>query len=132
MIDTLIGVLVGGIITTASTLLVQSRTARMAARSEIYIGLISRARVQPAEGGSSQSALDAVHDIRRRAVLLRRDEAHAAIAAEKILAEVHAIIADERATGHPKTAEYKSLLQQYNEQINDLERLISRRLRWPS
>lgn len=132
MIDTLLGVLVGGLITTVSSLIIQSRSARTIARSEIYVELLERARIGPTTGVSSQVAVQAISSLRRRAVLLGRSEASAAVKAEQLLIRAQQILADERSTGHPHATEYTSILGEYDEQLDALERIISRRLRWPT
>lgn len=132
MIDSLVGVLVGGLITTASALIVQSRSARTIARSEIYIDLIGRARLEHSSGASSQEALQAISSLRRRALLLSRSEIGAAVEAEKLLRRAQQILADEHRTGQPRATEYMPILKDYDEQLNVLERVISRRLRWPT
>lgn len=132
MIGTLIGVVIGGLLTTVSTLLLQSRASRTIARSEIYIDLISHARAQPTGSASSHLPMEEVLSIRRRAVLLGHAEAKAAVKAEQLLTEAQRLIEEERHTGKPKTTEYRITLAEYNDQINELERLVSRRLRWPA
>jgi hypothetical protein len=132
MIGSLVGVLVGGLITTASTLIVQRRSARTAARSDIYIDLINRARFEHASDANSPAALQAIRNLRRRAVLLSRSEVNAALEAERFLTSAQKILADEHRTGDPRAAEYMPILKDYDKQLNILEQIISRRLRWPT
>lgn len=131
MIDSLVGVLVGGLITTASALIVQSRSARTIARSEIYIDLIGRARLERAGDATSQATLQAINNLRRRAVLLSRPEIRAAVEAEQLLIQAQKILADEHRTGQPRATEYMPILKKYDNQLDILEQTIGRRLRWP-
>jgi hypothetical protein len=132
VIGSLVGVLVGGLITTASALIVQSRSARTIARSEIYIDLIGRARLEHGDGIGSQAALQAMNNLRRRAMLLSRSEVNAAVKAEQLLVRAQQLLADEQRTGHPRATEYMPILKEYDNQLNILEQIIRRRLRWPA
>lgn len=116
----------------ASALVVQSRSARTIARSEIYIDLIGRARLEHTSGANPQEALQAMNSLRRRAVLLSRSEIRVAVKAEQLLMEAQQILADEHRTGQPHATEYISILKDYEKQLNILEQTISRRLRWPT
>jgi hypothetical protein len=131
VLDTLIGVLVGGMLTTASTVIMQRRTARTVTRSEIYTDLIKNARANSTADVSSQRVSDSSTNIRRRAILLSRAEARAAIRAERLLKLAQETLHIERETGRPKTVENESILRDYNDQLDKLDRLISRHLRWP-
>jgi hypothetical protein len=132
VIESLVGVLVGGLITTVSALIVQRRSARTVARSDIYMDLIGRARLEHASSASSQTALQVIHSLRRRAVLLSRSEREAAVEAERLLMKAQKVLADERRTGRPSAAQYMPILKDYDSQLDVLERIISRRLRWPT
>ena len=103
----------------------------MVTRSEIYAEFIGPARVQSAGGANSQKALEAVQEIRRRAVILGRVEEKAALKAEQLLIKARRIVDDERTSGTPNTTEYQSTIRQYEDQLNELERLIGRRMRGP-
>ncbi len=132
VLDTLLGVLAGGAVTTVSTLLVQNRAARTIARSEIYVDLISRARIDSVVDASSKSTYEAIVYMRRRAALLRHDEGKAVVEAEQTLKTLRRVLAEERETGVRQGERTKALVQEYERHLRTLERLISRRLRWPS
>jgi gas vesicle protein len=132
LLDTLLGVLVGGAVSTVTTLLVQNRAARTIARSEIYVDLIGRAHINSVSDASSDSTYDAIVYIRRRAALLRHDEGKEVVEAELVLKTLRRLLAEERETGVRQSQETKSLIQEYERHLDTLERLIRRRLRWPS
>jgi hypothetical protein len=132
LLDTLLGVLVGGAVSTVTTLLVQNRAARTIARSEIYVDLIGRAHINSVSDASSDSTYDAIVYIRRRAALLRHDEGKEVVEAELVLKTLRRLLAEERETGVKQSQETKSLIQEYERHLDTLERLIRRRLRWPS
>jgi hypothetical protein len=132
MLDTLLGVVVGGVITAVCSLYIQSRAARMSSRLQIYSELIDQVRLDSTATRSIEIAKEVMARIRHHAVLLRRNELQAILHADDLLSKIQLYSLEEAREGVDRGPEMTELMNSFNSQLNLCENLIIHQLRRPT